>query len=106
MSNRRAALREVGLHLCAILGLTIVCALIVGLGGGLGDHALVEVGGAVVVYSVPVAGASYRVLVGGDSSTDGRGVRAIGRLLVVVMIALVWSAVLVPAVVGTLLLVA
>jgi hypothetical protein len=106
MSNRRAALREVGLHLCAILGLTIVCAVIVGLGGGLGDHGLVEVGGAVVVYSVPVAGASYRVLVGGDPSTDGRGLRAVGRLLVVAMIALAWSAVLVPAVVVTLLLVA
>ncbi|MBL8941740.1 MAG: hypothetical protein JNK45_01280 [Myxococcales bacterium] len=106
MSNRRAALRDVGLHLCAILGLSIVCALVVGLGGGLGDRGLVEVGAAVVIYSVPVAGASYRVLVGGDPSTDGRGLRAVGRLLTVVAIALVWSAVLVPTVLGALLLVA
>jgi len=53
-----------------------------------------------------VAGASYRVLVGGDPSTDGRGLRAVGRLLTVVAIALVWSAVLVPTVLGALLLVA
>lgn len=105
MSHRRQALRALVEHLASIVGLVgvFVVAVMV-FDADLGDRGFVELGAACVVLSVPVAGATYRVLSGIPPQDDGRGLRTVARLLGISVLALVWSAVLVPLVVWLLVL--
>lgn len=97
MSYRRQALHETAGHLAYIVGAVGVFALAaLSLGAKVGDVGYVEIGAACVVLCVPVAGSTWRVLTGIAPYEDGRGLRAIGRLSVVVVLALVWAALVVP----------
>lgn len=105
MSYRRQALRTLVEHLASIVGLVgVFFVAVIGLRADLGDRGFVEIGAACGVLSVPVAGATYRVISCTPPQDDGRGLRTIARLLGISLLALVWSAVLVPLVVWLLVL--